>query len=160
MHLSTRQILLLILPFILSTIIYIYADDITTNIKYLFPAYSQYTNRDLNSKEKIYLKMEKKEKEYNEILNKIKLRKKNSSWIIKQVLYNKKKQQKIVKKENKKIKKSWKLQMVYPNKNIAIINGKIVKLNDIINNAKLIKIENSKVLLKQKENLQWVYLFQ
>jgi hypothetical protein len=50
--------------------------------------------------------------------------------------------------------------MSYPKKNIAIINGKLTRINEMVDGAKVIKIENLKVLLKHNERLEWVTLFQ
>jgi len=163
MNLNGRQLMLLLLPFIAGAVFFIFADDLVKNIKYLFPEYVEYSNPNLHEKAKIYLKMDKRGEKYREILHKIDVRKKNRSWIVENILYSKEKVAKIVlekKKYTQSVKKyQWTLQMAYPSKDIAIINGRIIKINEVVNTARLIKIEKDKVLLYKKGKLTWVHLF-
>ncbi len=163
MNLNGRQFLLLLLPFIVGIVVFMFADDLVKNIKYLFPEYVEYSNPNLHEKAKIYLKMDKRGEKYREILHKIDVRKKNESWIVENILYSKEKVAKIVLEKEKRAKSDkkyhWTLQMAYPSKDIAIINGKIIRINEVVSTARLIKIEKDRVLLYKKGKLKWVHLF-
>ncbi len=145
MYLNNRQILSLLSPFLIAGVIYYFSDDIVKNLRYLFPQYESYKDTNLNAKAETYLKIEAKDKIYQKIQNDIKNRHLNTNYVAEKILYSKK--------------TTWTLQMTYPKKNIAIINNKISKVNDIVDNAKIISIENSRVLIRHDERLQWLYLF-
>jgi len=159
MYLSIKHILSLLLPFLMAVILYIFSEDIIQNIKYLFPKYNEYTNKILDKKVDVYLNIAKESNEFIKTQKKIALRNKNYQWIKKDFQY-----QNISIVQEKKTKKPHKnnileLQMVYPKRNIAIINNKIIHINDKIGGMQLISIEADRVLIKNKKGLKWINLF-
>ena len=159
MYLNIKHILSLLLPFLVAVVLYIFSEDIIQNIKYLFPKYNEYTNKILDKKVDVYLNIAKESDEFIKIQKKIALRNKNSQWIKKDFLY-----QDVSIVQEKKTKKPHKnnileLQMVYPKRNIAIINNKIVHINDKIGGMQLISIEADRILIKNKKGLRWINLF-
>ncbi|MFA6191445.1 MAG: hypothetical protein WC665_03745 [Sulfurimonas sp.] len=166
MYLSSRHFMVLLLPFVVSAIIYIFSSEVVQNISYLFSPYEDYSNRTLNSKADIYLKIEEKSKKYQEIQNKLELRKSNVEWIAKNMLYNKENTTQLsspkeIVQEDEVVKESFvhKLEIVYPKAKIALINGKIVHEGTIIDGAKVIKINNDGVLIEYQKGLKWLTLF-
>jgi len=160
MRLSKYQIMMLVFPFAVSGIVYIYNENIVQSISHFFSDYNKYSNQDLENKVDVYLKIDAKNKIYQEIEKKIVLRDKNAQWIAKNVLYEKAEVKQIAiipKKEKKKI---FKLEAVFPKKNLAIINGQIVREKSIIDGVKIVKIEDHYVLLRYKKGFKWVSLFQ
>jgi RecG-like helicase len=109
----------------------------------------------INKKVDTYLEIESKSGIYNEIEEKLASRRSDAIWITDAILYSK---DEIIKEEAQEF--AWKLEMVYPKKNIAIINGKLAKINDIVDGARVVEIENLRVLLEHNERLEWVTLFQ
>ena len=168
MNLSSTQILNLIIPIVVAVVVYLFNDSIVQNAKYLFPTYQEYTNKMLDKKADIYLKIESKDKIYQEIRENRTLRKENAKWMAQNVLYKKQKKEytpvsftnkeEQAQKETKKIYK-WELQAIFPKKKIAIINNNIVKVGSKIDNAVVKDIKNDKVLIKYDEGLKWLYMF-
>lgn len=155
MRLNGWQLLMLGIPFFIGGIVYLFSEDIVKNIHFLFPEYQEQRIIILNEKVDTYLNIEKKSSHYREIEDKIAARRSNATWITDTILYSK---QHIDQLEVQK--RAWKLQMAYPKKNTAIINGKLTGINKMVDGAKVIAIENLKVLLKHDERLEWVTLFQ
>lgn len=169
MHLDSRQIILLIIPFFLSGSIYFFDMDIVQNVKYLFPSYQEYSNKRLDKKADIYLKILSKDKVYQDIQNRVTAREDSSQWIAQTILYKKLiDREKILynnssSSSNKRVVKaySWKLQAVFNKKEVAIINSKIVKLGSFIDGGKLIRIKEDRVLIQYNKGLKkWLHLFQ
>jgi hypothetical protein len=156
MRLNGWQLFSLGIPFIFGGIVYLFSDDIVKNIHYLFPEYQDQSGSIMiNKKVDTYLEIEKKSGIYNEIEEKLASRRSDAIWITDSILYSK---DEIIKEEAQEL--VWKLEMVYPKKNIAIINGKLAKINDIVDGARVVEIENLRVLLEHNERLEWVTLFQ
>ena len=166
MNLDIKQISMLSLPFILSFAIYMFDVDIVKNVKYLFPSYEEYSNKTLDEKADIYLKILSKDKIYQDIQKKVTDRKEYSQWIADEIFSKNITQKKLVRVEPKVTKKiqrtySWKLQAVFNKKKVAIINSKIVKLGSTIDDGKLIKMQEDKVLIENPKGLKkWIHLFQ
>ncbi len=166
MHLNSRQFLALLLPFIIALIISVLSGEIVQNISYLFSPYEEYSNKSLDSKAEMYLKIEEKSKKYQEIQKKVELRKSNVEWIAKNMLYNKQistqstpQQEIIVVDEVVEESFVYKLEMIYPKVKVALINGKMVHEREIIDGAKVIKINNDGVLIEYQKGLKWLTLF-
>lgn len=169
MYLNSIQLLKLIIPFILVSILYIYSDDLVMDADVVFPTIQEYKNKELDAKANIYLKIQRNKKIYVSILNQIEKRDKERGWITEHLLYVPKKlpakttkviqtsvtQRKVVAK-----KRLWTLQILYPNKKVAIINSKIVHEGSMINGAKVLHIAKDKVLLKTRQGKKWLSLFQ
>ena len=167
MYLNNIQLLKLIVPFILVSILSVYSDDLVSDADAVFTTIKQYQNKELDAKANVYLKIQRNKKIYVSILNKIEQRDKNRQWITDHLLYNRKKFVKNITKNvsthiSKKVvrKHSWTLQILYPNKKVAIINSKIVHEGSIIDGAKVLDISQDKVLLKTKQGQKWLSLFQ
>lgn len=164
MHLSTKQIILLLSPLLLSLFVYYFSVDIASYTRYLFPSYQEYTNKTLDIKTEYYLKIDSKEDTYQTIIKRIKDRKLYAGWIAEDVLYQEK--EKIEKEstpkstEKKKTKAYvWRLEAVFPNKKVAIINSKVVKVSSSINGAVLLQVKSDKALLKTLRGNRWIHLF-
>lgn len=166
MHLTGKQILLLFIPFLVSGFVYYFDTDIVKNVKHLFPSYEGYTNKTLDRKAEIYLKILSKDKIYQDIKEKMKNRETSTHWIAQDVLYKEfTNKQEVLQSDNSKTKiakvHSWSLQAVFNKKKVAIINSKIVKLGSYINGAKLIYLEENRVLIQyNKGSKKWIHLFQ
>ncbi len=158
MHLTAKQISLLLLPFLITGIVYLFGFDIAKNIRHLFPAYKEYKNKTLDQKATIYLKLEADGKLYEAIKKKIEQRKKYAHWIVQTILYKAAPREKHVQKKRKK-RTAWRLQAVFSKLKVAIINGTAVRENSYIYGAKVVKILDDKVLLKSKKGEKWLYLF-
>ena len=156
MRLNGWQLFSLGIPFVVAGIIYLFSDDIVKNIHFLFPEYQDQSSSIMVNKEvDTYLKIESKSKIYDEIEQKLASRRSDAIWITDAILYS---EEKIIKEEAREF--AWKLEMVYPKKNIAIINGKLARINDTVDGARVVEIENLRVLLEHNERLEWVTLFQ
>ena len=157
MRLNGQQFFMLAIPFIIGSIVYVFNDDIVKNIHFLFPEYhEEHSLSTLNKKAAIYLDIESKGSFYHELEDKISARRSNATWIANTILYKKYKN---VKKEEPQ-KHAWRLQMVYPKKKIVIINGKVTRINEMVDGARVVDIKSLRVLLKHNERLEWVTLFQ
>ncbi|MDO8453566.1 MAG: hypothetical protein Q7S59_03225 [Sulfurimonas sp.] len=166
MYLNSKQFLALLFPFVVAVIIYVFSSEIVQNISYFFSPYENYSNKTLNSKADIYLKIEEKSKKYLEIQNKLELRKANAEWIVKNMLYNKENStqihaQKEIIQVDEVTKESFvhKLEIIYPKAKVALVNGKIVHEGTIIDGAKVIKINNDGVLIEYQKGVKWLTLF-
>lgn len=166
MHLNSKQIFLLLSPFLVSFIIYFFDTDITNNAKYLFPKYAEYGNKVLDKKATIYLKISKKDKDYQTIIQRLQDRSTHAKWIANNIFYKyiaikapviRQKSRNLPHIYNKST--NFVLQAIFNRKKVAIINGKILKTSSYIDGAKILKIEKNKVLLKQNKGTKWVYLF-
>jgi len=165
MHLSNSQLLQLITPFALASVLYIYSDDVVQYADNIFPTIKQYKNTKLDKKAAIYLKIQRDNNIYMSILNQKDIRNKQSEWIVQKLLYTKQKNQSTtphpsfqrtrVHKRHK-----WHLEVLYPKKKIAIINAQLVHEGSKIDGAQVLQITAEKILLKTTEGLQWVSLFQ
>jgi hypothetical protein len=166
MHLNSNQLFRLSIPFLLSIVVYYFSDEITQNVKYLFPTYKEYRNKVLDKKADIYLKIEAKNKTYRTILHRLQEREKKAQWIADTILYKKVKvensvvQKKVLHASKKYTKTpSFNVQAIFYNKKVAIINGKMVQESSILEGAKIIKIEKNKILIQHHKGTKWLYLF-
>ena len=171
MYLNNIQLLKLIFPFVLVAILYIYSDDLMQDADTVFPTIKEYTNKELDAKAKVYLQIQRNKKVYVSILAQINQRKTNRTWITEHLLYEPKKNtlkptptlKKPIKRttQGKKVtkKQTWILQILYPNRKVAIINSKIVHEGAMIDGAKVVQISHNKVLLKTRQGKKWLSLF-
>lgn len=163
MHLTPKQIALLLLPFVITGVVYLFSFDIAKNIKYLFPVYEEYKNKTLDKKAAIYLKIEANGKLYQQIKTKIQNRRQNAQWVVDTILFkklpNKNEQKSQVQTVHKKNTTTWRLEAVFSKVKVAIINGTLVRENSAINGARVVKILNDKVLLSSKKGEKWICLF-
>ena len=159
MYLTNKQIFLLLLPLFIASIVYLFYEEIVANAKYIFPTYKEYKNAVLDKKADIYLKIDAKNSTYETILKKIATRKKEAPWVAATVLYKKTTFKPIPKIIPLSQPKYFHLEAIFFNKKVAIINGKIVYLYGTVDGAKLIRIEEDKVLLQLKKGKRWLYLF-
>lgn len=159
---------MMVSPFIVASCIYFFNEDIVSNAGYLFASYEEYSNKELSKKVDMYLKIEEKSMLYKEIQERVKQREENSEWIAEEFFYPEEKvvniipeiksEQaigKIVEKEH-----HYRLEALYPNDKVAIINGVIVREGSNIEDAKIVEIKDNSVLLKNKKGLKWLHLFQ
>ncbi|MEK6659559.1 MAG: hypothetical protein AABY36_07775 [Campylobacterota bacterium] len=168
LYLSNKQLAMMVSPFIVASGIYFFNDEIVGNATYLFSGYGEYSNIELSQKVDMYLKIEEKYVLYKEIQERVKKREENSEWIAEEFFYP---QEKIVNattdtKAEQSIEKviekeySYKLEALYPNDKVAIINGIIVREGGTVEDAKVVEIKDNSVLLKNKKGLKWLHLFQ
>lgn len=166
MHLSKHQLLLIFTPILISFIFYFIANMIVENINYFHPHYKEVKTTSLNTKTQIYLNLDTKKALFFTMKKNIKTRQTAASWISNTILYKKDQVKTSIQKDitraiayKTNTFSTWRVEAIFPKQNIAIINGKILKLGAYINNAKIIKIKNDSILLKNKKGLKWVYIF-
>lgn len=165
LYLSNKQLAILISPFIVASGIYFFNEDIVPNASYLFASYEEYSNKELSQKVDMYLKIEEKYILYKEIQERAKQREENSGWIAEEFFSPEEKVVNATKSEQgveNVIEKEryYKLEALYPNDKVAIINGVIVREGSSIEDAKVVEIKDNSVLLKNKKGLKWLHLFQ
>jgi predicted RND superfamily exporter protein len=167
MHLNQKQIFLFIIPIVLFTTLSFFADDLISYVKNLFPNYKEYQNKSFNQKATIYLKIESKDKFYQEIQHNIKQRLHYAPSITDAILYKKTPQEIKPKTIDKKIKKykrkhyykHLQLEAVFPKQNVAIINGIFLHTYQKYKNITLLKVLENKVLLQTPKGKRWLTLF-
>ncbi|MDD5373552.1 MAG: hypothetical protein PHO62_09030 [Sulfurimonas sp.] len=168
LYLSNKQLAMMISPFVVASGIYFFNEDIVSNASYLFAGYNEYSNKELSQKVDMYLKIEEKYILYKDIKERVQQREKNSEWIAEKLFYPQEKIvnvttdtkaeqiiEKVIEKEY-----SYKLEALYPNDKVAIINGIIVREGSTVEDAKVVEIKDNSVLLKNKKGLKWLHLFQ
>ncbi len=155
----------LLSPFVFIAFVFYFQDTVTSMMFGHLPAYKESVRNILDNQMQKYLQIERDIKPYTLIIKKVNSRENFIKWAVDKVLYAK-----IAKVQSdtlferkmlpeKKSKKSWVLQAVFPNQKIAILNSKIVHTGSKIEGAVVKKIENDKVLLKTLEGLKWIKLF-
>lgn len=164
MHLTRKQILLLLSPILISIIVYLFSSEIVGYMQYIYPNYQEYNTKTLNKNVQLYNEFAAKKEMFNDLQKKIQLRKENAGWMSNYVLYQKEDSSQDKNTSNSMARKkidisSWQLEATFPKRNVAIINGKIVKLGSTIKQVKVVSIKNDKVLLQYKKGFQWVYMF-
>lgn len=161
MHLNAKQLMTLGLPFLITLVVYFFHLEILQQMHHLFPPYSEYSNNNLNTKVGVYLKIEEQSKKYKEIEKKLKYRKLNIGWIARDVLYLKQNTT-VRKKVFKRAKNSftYKLDMIYPKRKVAVINGVIVHEGTKIAGARVMRIEKTRVQIRDYKGFKWLTLFQ
>ena len=162
MYLSRKQFFLLILPFMISLLVYYFNKELVDNAHYLFPTYKKYLNKDLDVKTNAYFQIESKYKSLQKIKNKSLLRKKNAKWATDNLFYKKQEGARVasVKSASEKT-YTYKLQALFPDDKTAIINNLIVKVGSKVDNTTVVtKITNYSVQIKTNKGLKWLSLFQ
>ncbi len=167
MHLTSKQLFLLFVPFITAALVYNLSDYILKNSASLFPKHNEYSNSELERKTYTYLQIEAKNTNYKEIKKKFYARKTNAQWISNVIFLKNAPAEVSEKVINKKIQTKkqtqtiWNLEAVFSKEKVAIINGKFVSKADTVDGATLLKIENNRVLLElqHKKGKKWIYLF-
>lgn len=165
LYLSNKQLAILVSPFIVASGIYFFNDEIVGNATYLFSGYGEYSNIELSQKVDMYIKIEEKYMFYKEIQERVKKREENNEWIAEEFFSPEEKVVNATKSEQgveNVIEKEryYKLEALYPNDKVAIINGTIVREGSNIEDAKVVEIKDNSVLLKNKKGLKWLHLFQ
>lgn len=153
--LSARQWGLLLLPLLIAGGVWSFNDEIVPKLRYIFPSYSKYQNTLFDSKAAVYLQIESREKRYEEILRKMAEREKYSQWSVDDLLYY---SEEVAGRADAK--RSWSLQVVFPKEKTAIINNTIVHVGETVDGAKLLSVQDERVLLQDHEGVKWVRLFQ
>ncbi|MFA5234364.1 MAG: hypothetical protein WC390_08200 [Sulfurimonas sp.] len=167
MHLSSKEFFLLLSPFIASFFIYFFGQEIVGAFHDVFPSYERYANNQVDAKMEKYLEIDAKHDVYMEIENKILTRKQESQWVAEHVFYRdtpleaavkapqtQTKTVEVIKKE-----RNYTLQALFPDDKTAIINDFILKEGNKVDGAKILEIEDEKVLIKTNKGLKWLYLF-
>jgi hypothetical protein len=159
MHLSNKDFLKLLLPFILSFLIYNFNNELIYYAKYIFVNSKTYSQETLDKRVGYYLKIKNYKTVFTTILSNIKKREKNILWITDHLLY---KYQKHPLNNTTKTPKTmrWILKAVFPQQKVAIINEKVIYINSKIGTARVVQIKKDKVLLKTHKGFKWIYLFQ
>jgi len=159
MHLSNREFFQLLLPFLLALGIYIFRAEIIQQTELLFPKIQKNTKETLDSRVALYLQIKNYQNYYESIEKKVQKRQENIPWISREFFYLPAKITQNIPQASVKKSKEWRLEALFPQQNVAIINAKIVHVNSTIDSAKVIKITNDKVLLKTNKGLKWLSLF-
>jgi len=89
MHLSSRQLASLILPFVVSFGVHIYSAEIISYVKYLFPMKEKYSSMDIDAKIDTYLQIQREIETYRDIQQKVDVREGNTKWVVSNLLYEK-----------------------------------------------------------------------
>lgn len=169
MYLSTKELFLLLSPFVVSFFIYFFGQEIIGTLHSVFPSYERYANSQIDAKMEKYLAIEGKHDIYAEIEDKTVVRKNESQWMAEHIFYRDApiasaleveelqpeiKTVEVVEKEY-----SYTLQALFPSDKTVIINDLILKEGDTLEGAKVMEIGSEKVLLKTNKGLKWLYLF-
>jgi len=157
MYLNNKQIIQLLTPFLLGIVLLFFQDEIVTFMHAKLPTVKRISNNDFHNNVIEYLQIDQDMHIYNDVINKVKERKKSFQWITGNVLY----QKQLAQSENKSVteKQLWHLEAVFPKHNMAIMNSQFVHKGSVINKAKIMQIKFDSVLLKTKKGLKWVHLF-
>jgi len=160
-HLSSRQLASLILPFAVSFGVYIYSAEIINNYaKYLFPIKEKYSSVDIDAKIDTYLQIQKEIETYRDIQKKVDAREGNTKWVANNLLYEKQQSpDTVLVKQSDTKELSYKLQALFYDNKTAIINNLIVKEGSLIGESVVMKIEKNRVQIKTKKGLQWLTIF-
>ena len=159
LYLSKKQLLLLFTPLLIAGTLLYFEDDILRYMHSVLPQYTMKKSEILTEEANKYLQINRNRKKYDEITKKIISRKEFILWMQDHPLYKKTSLKSVKNGEKKLIKHLWKLEAVFPKYDKAIINDRFVHIGSFVNNAKVIKIEFDKVLLKTEKGLKWVHLF-
>ncbi len=171
-YLTPKQLIFLILPFVIALYIFIYPQDFIFINNQIDKTISKQT---LSSKDILEAKKKLILKDFTPIKNKIKLYEKSlmeydketSMWIINIFKINFKIKEKHISIKNKISKTTlidvtkYNLQMIFNSKDSSsvVINNKIYKLYDKIDkDIKIINILEDRVLLENKKGKRWLYL--
>lgn len=163
MNLSSKQFILLALPFMIAIIVYSFNKEMLSYTHYFFPTYEVYENAELDKQTNIYFELEQKRQEYQEIEKKEENRRKNTHCVA-NLLYKEKRNEikntYIDKKVNEEPKEpyTFNLQAIFDDSTV-IINNIVLKKGNSLNNAVIEKIEDDRVLIKTKEGSTWLFLF-
>ncbi len=159
LYLSNKQLLFLFMPVIVAGAILYFEDDILSYMHSVLPQHTMKKSEILTKEANKYLEINRNRKKYDAISEKMILRREFIQWMQSHSLY-KKITFTDVKREQKSARKNqWRLQAVFPKYDKAIINNKFIHVGSVVDNAKVIKIEFDKVLLKTGKGLKWVHLF-
>ena len=163
MYLTVKQLLYLFIPFLIGMVVYMFEDSIVGNIQYFFPSYSEYTNKTLDKKADIYLKIDAKYKIYKEIKEKMRLRPESSSWVVDHIFYKKlqkkMRQEMPLQRHKREHKPVWRLEAIFAKEKVAIINGKMVSIGSVVSGARIVEIKKEMVCLKSKKGKECLHLF-
>jgi len=164
MHLTNKQLLLLLTPLMFAVVIWLLGDTIVGNLRYFFPDCKEYKSRSFDRKISLYMGIKAKKVKDERFIKMSSLVAKESDWIVYDVLYKPKikikkiKQKRLSYESYKPI--PIKLNAIFYSFKTAIVNGKLVKEKGLINkNIKLDKIEKDRILIQDKKGKRWVYLF-
>lgn len=167
MYLSAKEIFLLIFPFVASFFLYFFGQEIMSTVHSIFPSYERYANSQIDAKMEKYLAIEAKHNIFTEIENKIVARKQESAWVAEHVFYRDAPLEVVVEELKPQVKAveivekehHYALQALFPDDKTVIINDVILKEGDEIDSAKVMEINDEKVLIKTNKGLKWLYLF-
>jgi len=163
MFLNNKQMLKLLSPFLVVGLILYFQDDITRMLLKYLPVHKEVVRNILNNQMQQYLKVSRDMKPYEKISKKAVLRQKYLQWTIDKVIYDKISDHPVGVIQNIKVSKQsvkiWRVEAIFPDEKIAIVNSKIVKEGSKIDGAMVKKIKNDMILLKTLEGLKWIKLF-
>ena len=159
LYLSNKQIVLLAIPVIIAGGLYYFEDDILKYMHTVLPKHNMKKSELLTQEANKYLRIKRNKNKYDEISEKIILRKKFIEWMQNHLIY--KKIDVIDRKSRQKslLQDKWRLEAVFPKYDKAIINNKFVHIGSNIDRATVIEIDFDKVLLKTAKGLKWIHLF-
>lgn len=167
MHLSSKEFFLLLSPLIASFFLYFFGQEIVGTFHDVFPSYERYANSQVDAKMEKYLEIDAKHDVYAEIENKILTRKQESQWVAEHVFYRDAPIEVVAEELQPEVKAvevvekeyNYTLQALFPDDKTVIINHLILKEGDEIDGAKVMEIDDEKVLIKTNKGLKWLYLF-
>lgn len=181
MHLTNKSLMFLISPFIVSGGVWFFSDPIVEKLALFFePAIQQQTSV-LEQQGEAYSFIATHRDEYASLLKKVILRNENRFWISERLYQPYVAQTTSTAEANGDLglkapppllqfgegnitspaseTTTWSVQMVLPQQNMAIINNRIMRVGQRIDEVKLLNVESSKVYIQTAKGSQWVQLF-
>ena len=123
------------------------------------PEYRLYRNIDFEQRVKVYARIVKKRKAFDEIRKKVKLRPEKSQWLIEHCLYAPKGPEIPLRSAPVAKKHPPRLKLVIPGNGYAVIDAQIYKIGEKVDGFKIVKITNLTFKLKKGKVVKWLELF-
>ena len=159
-YLSSKQMVALALPFVISGVVYSYSAEIVDYANSLFPPKEKYSSMDIDAKIDIYLQIQKEIKPYEDVQQKVDARKRDAKWVTDTLLYKKQLSLDAISNRQSEAKELlYKLQAVFFDSKTAIINNIIVKEGSLIGGSVVTRIEKNRVQIKTEKGLKWLTIF-
>ena len=171
MYLTKKAVGLLLLPFILSALVYHFSPKIINYTRSFFPVHVQHIDENLDTKIQKYLEIESKQNIYQKISEDALRREDNVKWVVDKLLFVEKTVEKTkvpqrltpLKKATIQIepkKQIYQLQAIFSDDKTALINDSFVKEGSKVNDATIKEIREDSVLIQTDRGSLWLFLFQ
>lgn len=178
MHLSNKELGILVSPFIVAGVLWIFNEAYIDSLNVFFEPVQPPYNSVVAEKGEAYRFIQQNKENYSTLLKKINSRESNSFWIAER-LFNPNIHSISTISPSPSVTpllpppplipfsegnisgptQSWSVQMVLPEQNMAIINNRIIRVNQRIDGVQLLEVKQDQVLIKTTKGKQWVKLF-